>query len=139
MPDGLILERRNYFILTIVVGVMDGEVVVVVVPPLPFGDVVDVECGPTVVVVVVVVLVVVVVVTGGIGGIGGCSYTCIALGTGGCTRPGSPEPNAMRTFFVICTTGEMGQLPINGGQDDPRAATHKLVPVANTPSPDEVV
>lgn len=106
------------------------------------GFVVVVLLGRVVLVVTLVVVVVggmVVVVEGTSGGIGGCLYTLSALAIEGCLIPGKPDPNASKTFSVIFTTGAMGQVPIKEGHGDPRAATQRLVPVANTPAPLAVV
>ena len=112
-------------------------------PIEPFAPVVVVDPDFGIVEVVVdVVVVVVVVVGGGTGwnpGIGGFLHTCIAFGMDGCFSPGSPEPKAVSTFSVILTTGVIGQLPRNDGQEDPSAATQRLVPVEKTPAPLGVV
>ncbi len=122
--------------------------VVVVTPLFVPGFVVIVLPGSVVLVVTLVVVVVVVVVGVGVvvvvvdgtsGGIGGCLYMLSALAIEGCLIPGKPDPNASRTFSVIFTTGAMGQLPMKEGHGDPRAATQRLVPVANTPAPLAVV
>ncbi len=133
-----------------VVEVVDLEFAfVVVVDPVPWPhaevvEVVDLEFAFLVVVDPVPwphaeVVVVVDVGTGFIPGIGGFFHTCIAFGIDGCFKPGKPDPNAVRTFLVICTTGAIGQLPINDGHGDPSAATQRLVPVAKTPAPLGVV
>ena len=119
-----------------------AAVVEVVVPPLAEGLVVVVDLAIVVVVVedvVVVEEVVVVVGTGCIAGMGGFLQIFNAFGVEGWVSPGSPEPNFLRTFSVIVTTGAMGHLPMKGGHDGPSAATHRLVPVANTPAPCPVV
>ena len=105
--------------------VVEGDVDFVVVDPAPWPQ--------------AEVVVVVDVGTGFIAGIGGFLHTCIAFGIDGYFAPGKPDPNAMRTFLVICTTGAIGQFPKNDGHGDPSAATQRLVPVANTPAPFGVV
>ena len=114
-----------------------------VVPLLAEGLVVVVDLARVVVVVedVVVVdeVVVVVVGTGCIAGMGGYLQIFSAFGVEGWVSPGSPEPNSIRTFSVILATGAIGHLPMKGGHDGPSAATHRLVPVANTPAPCGVV
>ncbi len=53
--------------------------------------------------------VVVVVVTGVSGPTGGCARTSEALATAGWILPDGPDPKAERMFWVIVTTGAIGQ------------------------------
>ena len=133
-PDASVVEGDVDFVVVDPVPWPQAKVVVVVDLELAFVVVVDPVPWPQAEVVVVVD-----VGTGFIAGIGGFLHTCIAFGIDGYFAPGKPDPNAVRTFLVICTTGAIGQFPKNDGHGDPSAATQRLVPVANTPAPFGVV